>query len=185
MSLGSNTPFSSISLTCGRTLSSANWRTVSRKRVSSSVSETRGAGAEAASLATVSDMRAILPDRGRKPSILASATPPTNSRSSGTTRAGSKGLDRLPRLHSHDVTVPLSTHQSWHPGELLGHSGETLPYIANRLDIPLSRSYSVATFYEPHVWGLSLGRDSFTELSARMLPRSTTRPPCPRRPESG
>jgi NADH-quinone oxidoreductase subunit E len=52
------------------------------------------------------------------------------------------------------------TQQSGHPGELLGileavqernaHKylpQETLQYIANRLDIPLSRIYSVATFY--------------------------------------
>src|ERR1019366_323105 len=73
MSLGSKMPFSSISLTWGRTLSSANWRTVSRKSTSSSVSETRGAGAEAAAFATACDMMAILPDRGRKPLILAFA----------------------------------------------------------------------------------------------------------------
>jgi NADH-quinone oxidoreductase subunit E len=52
------------------------------------------------------------------------------------------------------------TQRSGRPGELLGileavqeHSAhkylppETLQYIANRLDIPLSRIYSVATFY--------------------------------------
>src|SRR5215831_18167809 len=44
MRVRSKTPFSSISRTLGRRLSSANWRTFSRKRISSSVSETRGRG---------------------------------------------------------------------------------------------------------------------------------------------
>src|SRR5580704_18066225 len=46
----SNTPFSSISFTKGRTLSSANWRMLSRKRISSSVSVVRGEGAAACNM---------------------------------------------------------------------------------------------------------------------------------------
>src|ERR1022692_1150363 len=40
----SKTPFSSISLTRGRTFSSANWRMLSRKRISSSVKLVSGVG---------------------------------------------------------------------------------------------------------------------------------------------
>src|SRR5271156_2798523 len=44
MSSLSKTPFSSISFTSGRTFSSANWRMLSRKRISSSVKLVRGVG---------------------------------------------------------------------------------------------------------------------------------------------
>src|ERR1700733_8901296 len=40
----SKTPFSSISFTSGRTFSSANWRMLSRKRISSSVKLVSGVG---------------------------------------------------------------------------------------------------------------------------------------------
>src|ERR1051326_6861548 len=45
MSPRSKTPFSSISRTSGLIFSSANWRTLSRNRISSSVSATSGGGA--------------------------------------------------------------------------------------------------------------------------------------------
>src|SRR5580704_3361845 len=44
MSSLSKTPFSSISFTSGRTFSSANWRMLSRKRISSSVKLVSGVG---------------------------------------------------------------------------------------------------------------------------------------------
>src|SRR6266567_1503695 len=58
----SKTPFSSISLARGRTFSSANCRTLSRKRVSSSVSEVMGAGADCKTVSGIGDFRRKTPE---------------------------------------------------------------------------------------------------------------------------
>src|ERR1700685_341095 len=71
----STSPFSSISLTRGRILSSANWRMLSRKRTSSSVSVVKGAGGVASK--AVSDINHLQGCRIRKLLILHRAHRPS------------------------------------------------------------------------------------------------------------